>query len=172
MLLNALFDWLFVEGRRKVTVGYDIAKQQAEEERERVERVRRQELMRLKIKSLFLAEDTLSLWASAASATWPRITGSHFTACTLVALLPCLLYLLFLCPSSCSSFTLSSFGTLLFESKVSSAVVRRQPQAAATRQQAKQSRHASFGSQRQRHLPPNPPLCFFPLSLLPIVNWQ
>lgn len=113
--------------------------------------------MWFKIKSLFLAEDTLSLWASAASATWPRITGSHFTACTLVALLPCYpvfryILLVFLYPSSCSSFTLSSFGALPFESKVSSAVVRRQPQAAATRQQQSKT-HASFGSQRQRHLP-------------------
>lgn len=38
MLLNALFDRLLVEGRQKVTVRYDIAKQQTEEEGERVER--------------------------------------------------------------------------------------------------------------------------------------
>lgn len=144
-----------------------VCERRRERERVRARGERRQELMWFKIKSLFLAEVTLSLWASAASATWPRITGSHFTACTLVALLPCypvFSYILFLypCPSSYSSFTLSSFGALPFESKVSSAVVRRQPQAAATRQQ--QSRHASFGSQRQRHLPLAYPPSSSPLS--------
>lgn len=115
-----------------------LRERRRERQRVRARGERRQELMWFKIKSLFLAKVTLSLWASAASATWPRITGSHFTACTLVALLPCypvFRYILFLYPSSYSSFTLSSFGALPFESKVSSAVVRRQPQAAATRQQ-------------------------------------
>lgn len=132
--------------------------------------------MWFKIKSLFLAEVTLSLWASAASATWPRITGSHFTACTLVALLPCypvFRYILFLSPgpSSCSSFTLSSFGALPFESKVSSAVVRRQPQAAATRQQQSKADTHPLAANDSDICPWPSPHLLLP-SLLPIVNWQ
>lgn len=152
-----------------------LRERRRERQRVRARGERRQELMWFKIKSLFLAEVTLWLWASAASATWPRITGSHFTACTLVALLPCYpvfryILFLFLYPSSYSSFTLSSFGALPFESKVSSAVVRRQPQAAATRQQqSKADTHPLAANDSD--ICPWPIPSFFP-SLLPIVNWQ
>lgn len=132
--------------------------------------------MRLKIKSLFLAEVTLSLWASAASATWPRITGSHFTACTLVALLPCY--------PVCSTFSASAPLLVLhlpfrvLELCCTSQKCHRQSCVASRRQQQPQGNSKATQTRilwqptTATFAPHHAPHYFFPLSLLPIVNWQ